>query len=231
MTREVLPVLLTLGLTIPAGFGAASGAQSQATSKETTTTTAATASNGEKSSLARGTAILAKLATSVDAHHLKVGDRVEAEATRDIHVDHDTTFKKGARVIGHVTGVTESSKDKPESRVAIVFDSISDKSGKSVEAPLVIQALAPEPNIQQATDVRDGRGLAATQISAATLGGEGGKLEGGELRPENSGVYGIPGVSLVQVRTDQKQTTVLISAKKNVQLAKGTQMVLRVPGD
>jgi len=49
------------------------------------------------------------------------------------------------------------------------------------------------------------------------------------LRPEDSGVYGIPGLSLALMTTkDGSQFPILVSTSESVRLAKGTQMILRV---
>jgi hypothetical protein len=72
--------------------------------------------------------------------------------------------------------------------------------------------------------------MVATEITAATAGGDiGGPLPEGLLRPEDSGVYGIAGLSLAVLTTETgSQFPVLKSAGENIRLAKGTQMVLRV---
>lgn len=72
--------------------------------------------------------------------------------------------------------------------------------------------------------------MEATAIIAATAGGNiGGPLPEGRLRPEDSGVYGIPGLSVAVMTTETgTQFPVLKSASDSIRLAKGTQMVLRV---
>jgi len=180
--------------------------------------------------LAAGTTVVAKLLTNIDSGTCKPGDPVEAEVTRDVSQNHKVVLKAGARVIGHVVALDTSSAHKPESRIAISFKSVSMKSGEQAQISFVIQALAIAPRLKEKNELQDGRGMVATEITAATAGGDiGGPLPEGLLRPEDSGVYGIAGLSLAVLTTETgSQFPVLKSAGENIRLAKGTQMVLRV---
>jgi hypothetical protein len=183
--------------------------------------------------LSSGTVILAKLLTNLDAEKCKPGDRVEAEITRDISQDHKVVVKKGSRLTGHVVGLSLSSNEKPQSRLGIVFENISIKNGGQIQVAVSLRALAREPQLQQQYELYDGRGTAATEITAgAALGGSvGGSLPNGELRPEDSGVYGLPGLSLAIMTTNKGlKLTIVTSADQNVRLAKGTQILLQVIG-
>jgi hypothetical protein len=193
-------------------------------------TAAAPGANANTTILSSGTTVLVKLLINIDSGSAKVGDAVEAEVTRDVSQNHKVVVKRGSRVIGHIAALSPAPNDTSGSRVAILFNTISKKGGGTAEIPFTIQALAREAQFQQKVDLQDGRGTAATEITAASSGGTiGGPLPGGELRPEDSGVYGIPGVSLALFRTDKgSQIVIVVSANNSVRLAKGTQMVLRV---
>jgi len=123
-----------------------------------------------------------------------------------------------------------SSAHKPETRIAISFRSISMKSGEQLQISFVIQALAIAPRLKEKDEIQGDRPMEAAAIIAATAGGSiGGPLPQGQLRPEDSGVYGIPGLSLAVMTTETgSQFPVLKSSSENIRLAKGTQMVLRV---
>ena len=196
---------------------------------------AATASGvtAKPATLSVGTTVVAKLLTNIDSGTCKPGDGVEAEVTQDVSQNHKVVLKRGTRVIGHVVAVNASSAQKPESRIAISFDSISMKNGVRVQISLVIQALASDPGLREKLDLEDGRGLIASTLTAGSSGGSiGGPLPGGLLRPEDSGVYGIPGLSLAVMTMDTgSQILILVSHSENIRLAKGTQMVLRVAGN
>jgi hypothetical protein len=180
--------------------------------------------------LSIGTTVVAKLLTNIDSGTCKPGDRVEAEVTRDVSQNHKVVLKAGTRVIGHVVAFDTSSAHKPETRIAISFNSISMKGGEQAQISFVIQALAIAPRLKEKNELQDGRGMVATEITAATAGGDiGGPLSEGMLRPEDSGVYGIADLSVAVMTTETgSQFPILKSASENIRLAKGTQMVLRV---
>ena len=101
--------------------------------------------------LAIGTTVVAKLLTNLDSGTCKPGDPVEAEVTRDVSQNHKVFLKAGARVIGHVVALDTFSTIKPESRIAISFNSISMKGGQRAEISFVIQALAIAPRLKEKT--------------------------------------------------------------------------------
>jgi hypothetical protein len=177
--------------------------------------------------LAAGTTVVAKLLANLDSGTCKPGDPVEAEVTRDVSQNHKVVLKAGARVIGHVVALDTSAAHTPETRIAISFKSVSMKSGEQAQISFVIQALAIAPGLKEKDELH-GRPMEAAAIIAAT-GSIGGPLSEGLLRPEDSGVYGIAGLSLAVLTTETgTQFPVLKSAGENIRLAKGTQMVLRV---
>jgi hypothetical protein len=180
--------------------------------------------------LSVGTTVVAKLLNDIDSGTCRPGDRLEAEVTRDVSQNHKVVIKAGARVIGHVVALDTSSAHKPETRIAISLKSISIKGGEQLQISFVIQAVAVAPRLKEKNELQDGRGMVATEITAATAGGNiGGPLSEGQLRPEDSGVYGIAGLSLTVMTTETgSQFPVLKSSSENIRLAKGTQMVLRV---
>ncbi len=180
--------------------------------------------------LSIGTTVVAKLLTDIDSRTCKPGDRVEAEVTRDVSQNHKVVLKTGSRVIGHVVALDATSTHNPESRIAISFNSISMKGGEQLQISFVIQALAIAPRLKEKDDNEGGRPMEAAAIIAATAGGSiGGPLPEGLLRPEDSGVYGVAGLSLAVMTTETgSQFPVLKSTSENIRLAKGTQMVLRV---
>ena len=180
--------------------------------------------------LSAGNTVVARLIANLDSGTCKPGDPIEAEVTRDVSQNHKVVLKAGARVIGHVVALDTSSAHQPETRIAISFKSVLMKSGEQAQISFVIQALAIAPRLKDKNELQDGRGMVATEITAATAGGGiGGPLSEGMLRPEDSGVYGIAGLSLAVMATETgSQFPVLKSASENIRLAKGTQLVLRV---
>jgi hypothetical protein len=221
-----LALALALGLSTSAAPATMPRNHSAAAGQAATATGAA----AKPAILAVGTAVVTKLLTSIDTGTCKPGDPVEAEVARDVSQNHKVVLKTGARVIGHIVALDTSSTNDPESRIAISFKSVLMKGGEQLQISFVIQALAIAPRLKEKDDFEGGRPMEATAIIAATAGGSiGGPLPEGLLRPEDSGVYGIPGLRLAVMTTETgSQFPVLKSASENIRLPKGTQMVLRV---
>ena len=177
-----------------------------------------------------GTTVVAKLLTTIDSGSCKPGDAVEAEITRDVSQNHKVVLKSGTRVIGQVVALNTSSAPKPKSRIAISFNSVSMKSGEQAQISFVIQALAIAPRLKEKIEIQGGHDTESDVFTAAAAGGSiGGALPEGLLRPEDSGVYGIAGLSLAAMTTETgSQFPVLKSVSEYIRLAKGTQMVFRV---
>ncbi|MGD0428627.1 MAG: hypothetical protein ABSC10_18100 [Candidatus Acidiferrales bacterium] len=222
------PITLALAAALSASTAPAamSGNHSAAASQAST----ATGGPAKPAILSTGTTVVAKLLADLDSSACKPGDPVETEITRDVSQNHRVVLKAGARVIGHVVALDASSTHTPETRIAISFNSITMKGGEPSHLSFVIQALAIAPRLKEKDDFEGGRPMEATAIIAATAGGSiGGPLPEGQLRPEDSGVYGIAGLSLAVMTTETgSQFPVLKSASEKIRLAKGTQMVLRI---
>jgi hypothetical protein len=169
-----------------------------------------------------GTTVVAKLLTTIDSGSCKPGDAVEAEITRDVSQNHKVVLKAGTRVIGHVVAIDRSTAHKPETRIAISFKSISMRSGEQAQISFVIQALAIAPRLKEKNEIQGGHDTEADVFTAAAAGGSiGGALPEGLLRPEDSGVYGIAGLSLAAMTTETgSQFPVLKSVSEYIRLAK-----------
>jgi hypothetical protein len=228
MTHFGQPVTLALAVALSASTAPAAMPRNHSAVASQAATVSGTAA--KPAILAAGTTVVVKLLTNLDSGTCKPGDGVEAEITHDVSQNHKVVVKSGTRVIGHVVALDASSAHKPEARIAISFKSISMKSGEQAQISFIIQALAIAPRLKEKDDIEGGRPMEAAAIIAATAGGSiGGPLPEGMLRPEDSGVYGVAGLSLAVMTTETgSQFPVLKSASENIRLAKGTQMVLRV---
>jgi hypothetical protein len=225
MTHFGQPIGLALALALSATIAPALTARNHLAAARQAAAVAGAAA--KPAILAAGTTVVAKLLANLDSGTCKPGDPVEAEVTRDVSQNHKVVLKAGARVIGHVVALDTSAAHTPETRIAISFKSVSMKSGEQLPISFVIQALAIAPGLKEKDELH-GRPMEAAAIIAAT-GSIGGPLSEGLLRPEDSGVYGIAGLSLAVLTTETgTQFPVLKSAGENIRLAKGTQMVLRV---
>jgi hypothetical protein len=173
------------------------------------TTTTAHLSNG---------LFIVELSKSVDSKKLKDGDEVDAKLTSDVHASDNVTFRRGTKVIGHVTQSKARSKGDPESSLTISFDKVSRSNGE-VPIKSVIQAVGPNPNAD----------------SVATGGVEYGDLKAATAAPapppssprrtpllteESIGVLGIKNLELGSDGT-------LTSTAKEIKLDSGTRMLLK----
>jgi hypothetical protein len=93
------------------------------TSGEANVQTTATASQANKNlNLESGTTLTGQLQKTIDVRHAKIGDQVVLKTTQAIKSGGRTVVSKGSRLVGHVTDVAQKSKDRGESRIAILFD-------------------------------------------------------------------------------------------------------------
>ena len=231
MTHFGRPITLPLALAMAMALSPSTADPAIPRNHSAAASQAATASGAAKPAiLAVGTQVVAKLLTNIDSRTCKPGDPVEAEVTRDVSQNHKVVLKAGARVIGHVVALDTSSTRTPQTRIAISFNSISMKGGEQAQISFVIQALAIAPRLKEKNEIQGGHDTASDVFTAAAAGGSiGGPLSEGLLRPEDSGVYGIAGLSVAVMTTETgSQFPVLKSVSENIRLAKGTQMVLRV---
>jgi hypothetical protein len=228
MTYFGQPVTLALAIALSALTApAATPGNHSAAARQAATAAGATV---KPAILSAGTAVVAKLLSNLDSRTCKPGDAVEAEITHEVSQNHKVVLRPGTRVIGHVVALDASSTHNPESRIAISFKSILLRGGEQLQISFVIQALAIPPQLKDKNEIQGGHDTESDVFTAAAAGGSiGGPLSAGLLRPEDSGVYGIPGLSLAVMTTETGvQFPVLNSASENIRLAKGTQMVLRV---
>jgi hypothetical protein len=210
-------------------------------------------SGGTGLRLEAGTIIRAELQKSVDAKKAKVGDEVIAKTMDNFLSDKNQELApRGSRVLAHVTEVSPHQGESP-SRLGIAFDKIVLKNGTEVALKASIQAIGwPGTNTGAVYEPGGGAGnsgAGATSPMPSTVGARNGAnppLAGGaspgnmntagasnpdpaggngQLTPRSEGVVGMSGVSL---STGAAQDSVLSSAKHNVKLDSGTQMILRV---
>ena len=179
--------------------------------------------------LPAGTAFLAKLSTNLDGRQCKPGDPVEAEVKQDIKQGHDVMLKKGSVLLGHVAGVKVPSSGTPQLNVAIAFDSVRMKDGKRLSLNLVIQALAPESDMNTSS-LADFAGPVTTKsTSTAGVSGQNGTVRGNtkQLSSSSTGVYDLQGLELGDQTTNGTHYSTLTSST-DFRLKKGAQLVMKV---
>lgn len=231
-------------------FSAGGWAQNSASGSASATANQSTqpAAGEPAARLSGRTALQVELGKSVDAKKAKPGDLVEAKLMQDVKSDGQVVLHRGARLVGHLTEAQARSKEKPESRLGIVFEKAVGK-GEEFAFTAVVIALAPprdgptniagDSNSLSSGPAMGGQPFgaghavggpsasAAPAVGAATrgLGGS------GTLTAESRGAIGLPGVALKPSVVDGVQGTTVVSSDRNVKLESGTQMVLLVSGE
>ena len=178
------------------------------------------------------TSFFAKLITPIVISQAKGDDILEAQTTQDIKQGHDVLLKKGSTLVGHVHSVQTPTADKPEYYVVIVFDRVKPKNSEEMRFDLVIQALAPESDMDNRSIAEaTGTGLqGATRTAGVT--GHSSATQGNinALTTKSTGVYDVAGLRLGDRTSDGKHYTILAASRRDVQLKKGTQLVMKVVG-
>lgn len=118
MNRSILVVLVTLSC----AFTAFSQGVEKRTNAQASGDTAATAKTERNLEIASGTRLAGELQNTLDVRKAQVGDQVVLRTTRAIKSGGQLVVGKGARLIGHVTEVTQKSKDSAVSSIGVVFD-------------------------------------------------------------------------------------------------------------
>ena len=131
-----------------------------------------------------GSIIYAELAKSVDSKKVKVGDEVQARTTQAALSQGRVVIPKGAKIIGHVTQVSQRSGDqKPQ--LAFNFDHALLKDGTQVPLSVSVQALGGGTSAVSGYDP-----------SAPNIGGSRGPMSAGmpgRSASEAGPSYGAPG--------------------------------------
>ena len=182
--------------------------------------------------MAGGTAFLAKLVTPIAVSKAKDDDLVEAETTQDVKQGHDVLLKKGSTLNGHVQSVQPPTADSPQVHVVIAFDRVKPKNGEGLQCNLVIQALAPESDMESRSLAEEtGTGLqGATRTAGVTGHSAATRGNVNRLTLASTGVIDMQGLLLGERITEGKHYTVLASSLKDATLKKGTQLVMKAVG-
>lgn len=114
--------ILALSLMMACAFAISAQTETRAAGEASTQTSAAL-SKGQKSvNLQSGTRLTAQLQNTIDVRKAKVGDQVVLKTTQAIKSEGRIIVSKRARLVGHVTEVSQKTKGNSESRIAILFD-------------------------------------------------------------------------------------------------------------
>lgn len=187
-------VLFTALAFAQAGSSASGSTQPQAsgTAAQNPGTAPSLSTTGQNGNLATtpfqsGNIIYAELAKSIDAKKVKVGDEVQARVTQAALAQGRVAIPKGAKIIGHITEVSQRNGDQP-SRLAFNFDHALLKDGTQVPLSVSVQALGGGTN---AASMLDQSGNMGSNRQGMPSSGMPGRPAAGE-----AGGYGTSGGSM-----------------------------------
>jgi hypothetical protein len=228
MARYAALVFVALALAVSTGVRSASASQSNTTLQGN----APEATAAIPLAVSVDTVFLGKLVTILDPRQTKPGDPVEAEAKQDIKQGKQVLLKKGSSLLGHVKTVQMPTAERPEMVLGIVFDGAKmQKTGKQFSLHLIIQALAPEANVETNNSLADATGTGVQSATRhATVSGHASTVSGdvNPLTTESKGIYDLSGLRLGEQITQTGRVTVLAFSHGDIRLKKGTQLVMRV---
>lgn len=147
------------------------------------------ASAGDATRIESGTQLAAQLQQTLDVRKTKVGDEVVLKTTEAVKSQGRTVVAKGARLVGHVTEVSERAKDRSSSSIGLVFDRL--ESG-SLATPITA-TITSITQARAAAQMRDEDAGASARASAGASGNgsaSGGGLLGGVANTAGSTVGG-----------------------------------------
>jgi hypothetical protein len=194
-----------------------------------------------------------ELVNKLDSKTAKTGDNVVVRTTASVKTADGTEIPKGSKLVGHVIGV-QSSGAAENSQVALQFDHLELNGGQSLAVHSQIQSIAPpagaastsgpaamnEPpadgSSSPGTNGANG-GHTASGAPGAAPAGNGGPAAGtvvaktGKIDIQTTS---IPSVLLANNAPGQQDprmamaSSILLGAKREIQLDGGTQMVVGI---
>ena len=122
--------------------------------------------------------------------------------------------------------------EKPELTVGVVFDGVKmQKTGQQFSLHLIIQALAPEANVESNKSLADETGTGVQSATRhASVSGHASTVSGdvNPLTTGSTGIYDLSGVRLGDQVTASGHVTILAFSRADIRLKKGSQLVMRV---
>jgi hypothetical protein len=194
---------------------------------------------------------LAQLLTPLDSKTSAVGDEVLIKTLSDVTVHGRIVIPKGSKLVGHVGGVVNKSKDEPKSVIAIVIDKAVTKRSDIQLQAIIAAIAAPQKSLsgdptyemmhsnEPKMVVSGPRGAAgsgslsasskASSTAAVATAEMKGRLDEPLMLTEDSqGAFGYEGVSISWHLAIPPPLTVFASKNKNLKIEAGTQMLLRM---
>jgi hypothetical protein len=138
-----------------------------------------------------GTVIPVMLQTTLDAKKAKVGQKIEARVMQDVPLSSQTRIRAGAKLVGHVVGVTRPSAISG-SRIAISFDCLM-IGGAAVPVTTSLRSLASMMEVFEAqlpTNAIDDYGTTTADWVTVQVGGDAVYRGAGTVMTDGQAVVG-----------------------------------------
>lgn len=176
MKRSILAVIVTLSCALTAY---SQRTETNATGQASGEAAASASKAGLE--IASGTHLAGELQNTVDVRKAKVGDEVVLKTTKAIKSGGQTVVGKGARLMGHVTEVTQKTKGNAVSRVGLVFDRLENGSLAFPISATISSITGATVNAQSGNDDLFATDAGASSSSSArtSSGGQSSGLRGG----------------------------------------------------
>lgn len=242
--------VLVVGAVAQASTGVSMPAlgQANATPSQNVQASGGTSSVGLKA----GTTLQAELSKGLDAKKAKAGDPIEAKLMEDVKTNGNVVLHRGSKLLGHVTEAQAKAKENAESTLGIVFEKAVAKGGEETAFNALVVAVAParegspsiagDPGSLSSAPSMGGQPFgaghsmggpsasSAPAVNSAVGNDTANVTANGTLTAASRGVVGMDGVTLGRAAVGN-QGSVIKSAKRNVKLEGGTQLVLQVTGE
>jgi hypothetical protein len=219
MKRLMIAAIL-LSITAAISFGA------QSTQSPTAEPAAKPSSSGDSGKLGgtlKGKGVVGKLTKTIGTKNSKTGDIVEVELTQDAKLG-NVFLAKGSVIKGTIAQVTAFAKGKSPADLEVVFDTVLPKTGEQISTHLLIYALARDVPAQPG-DIYSSGGTQRLATSAS-VSGHVGSPESGDITPETIGIFGFDNFELHPLARTNPPTSAVNSPSGNINLDRGTKIVL-----
>lgn len=198
--------------------------------------------SGQTAPAASTSHVQAQLLNGVKAAKAKANDPVRAQTMTPLALADGTVIPVGSTLTGHVVKAEPDSPDAHTSSIAITFESVELKKHQTLPLKLSIASAMAQPaagmgNNTYQTATRSGSGVAdshalngqaySVKDDNTNLMTSNGATPGQAVAAHTGSVIGLPGVTLM-VEDGPNAVSTFISAKKNLQLDSGLQMILVV---
>lgn len=185
-----------------------------------------------------------ELVNKLDSKTAKTGDNVEVRTKASVKTGDGTEIPKGATLVGHVIDVKPSGAGE-NSQVALQFDRVELNGGQNLAVHSQIQSIAPPADGSSNPSANGTNGGDRARNAPQGTSGDPGTTPAGSGYPAAGTVVGkngaidiqttsIPGVLLANNAPGQQDprmasvSSILLGAKRDIQLNGGTQMVMGV---